>query len=667
MAEQANIPVRADMILRGGSVLTMNPSREVISPGSVVIQGERIAAVGPTAEIDAAYTADTVVDCTDHLIMPGLINAHTHLPMSLLRGLADDLRLDVWLYGYILPVEREFVNPEFCFLGSLLSCAEMLRGGVTCFADMYYHEEEVAWAAVQAGMRGICGETVMKLPTPDAPSYEDSLAYCADFLEHWRGHELIIAAPAPHSLYMCNADIFRETTALALHYDVPQLLHLSETEEEAESWIASTSLSPTRWLEEQGVLESKVLAAHCVYVNDEEMHLMARHRVGVAHNPTSNLKLASGFAPVAEMLRIGLNVGLGTDGCASNNDLDLFEEMRLAALLPKGVMRNPVTVPATEVAAMATIYGARALHLDQLIGSLEVGKRADVIVLRMDRPYSRPRFNTTGLNIYSRLVYTAKSQDVRDVFVNGRAVVRDGILLTVDERQVLEEAEQLAERINRFFVAREKSVLEKLVAIGGLQQQETFEVQAKGIVHDQAAFERALHHPEVRITQHTSRDQYDTYFFFEDPSQGRLRYREDVVVKPDGSTEPLYSLTLTGPAKEAEYESSVVLSRSRFTAPADRSLRFYREYFKPKEEREIVKHRERYHLRYKGVDFAVNLDRILRPPQEQLYVEIKSRTWSKQDALRKAGLISELLKILGAQPEDMLQHEYVDLFADRPG
>ena len=658
-------PLQVDTILRGGTVLAMDPLRRVFSPGSVVIQGNSIIAVGPTAEIDAAYTASATVDCTDHIVMPGLVNAHTHMPMSLLRGLADDLRLDVWLYGYILPVEREFVNPEFCFLGTLLSCAEMLRGGVTCFADMYYHEEEVAWAAVQAGMRGICGETVMKQPTPDAPSYEDSLAYCADFLEHWRGHELITAAPAPHSLYMSNADIFRETTALARQHDVPQLVHVSETADDAESWIAATSMSPTRWLEEQGVLESKVVAAHCVHVNDEELHLMARHEVGVAHNPTSNLKLASGIAPVAEMLKIGLNVGIGTDGCASNNDLDLFEEMRLAALLPKGITRDPQAVPAVETAAMATVYGARALHLGQLIGSLEAGKRADIIVLSTDRPYSRPHFDTTGFNVYSRLVYTAKSCDVRDVFVNGRAVVRDRVLLTVDERKVMEQAELLAERVNRFFVAREKSVLDKLVAIGGLQQQETFEVQAKGIVHDEEAFERALHHPEVRITQHTSRDQYDAYFIFDDPSQGRLRYREDAVIRANGSIEPLYSLTLTGPAKEAEYESSVVLSRSRFTAPADRSLRFYREYFQPKEEREIVKHRERYHLRYKGVNFAVNLDRILQPAQSQLYVEVKSRTWSKQDALRKAGLISELLRILGAQPEDMLQHEYVDLFADR--
>lgn len=653
---------KADVILRGGIVLTINPSRQVISPGSVAIRGNEIVAVGPSTEIGAAFEADTVVDCAGHVVMPGLVNAHTHLPMSLLRGLADDLRLDVWLYGYILPVEREFVNPEFCFLGTLLSCAEMLRGGTTCFADMYYYEEDVAWAAVQAGMRGICGETILKFPTPDAPSYEESLRYCQDFLEHWRDHELIVAAPAPHSAYMCTPDILRQTTSLAQQYDVPQLIHVSETANEVEDWIAATSMRPARWLEEQGVLDTKVVAAHCVHINSEEMQLLAKHQVGVAHNPTSNLKLASGIAPVAEMLDKGLSVGIGTDGAASNNDLDMFEEMRLAALLPKVVRGDPVAVPAVEAVAMATIYGARALHLDQLIGSLEAGKRADIIVVRMDDTHSIPHFDTTGLNVYSRLAYTTHARDVRDVYVNGRAVVREGTLLTVDERSVVKQVSELAKRINHFFVEREGSVLDKLVDIGGLQQQETFEVQAKGILQDEVTFERGLHNADVYITQHTSRDQYDTYFIFGDPAQGRLRYREDHIIQADGTLLPIYNLTLTGPVKEAEYEKGVVLSRSRYTAPADRSLRFYREYFQPQEEREIIKHRERYHIRYQGVDFAVNLDYMQKPEQERPFVEIKSRTWSRHDALRKAALITELLDIMGAQPEDMLLQEYVDLF-----
>ncbi|NLG51528.1 MAG: amidohydrolase family protein [Chloroflexi bacterium] len=657
----ANASEKVDILLRGGTVLTMNAARQVYAPGSVAIRGNAIVAVGPVDALDAAYVADQVVDCADQVIMPGLINTHTHMPMSLLRGLADDLRLDVWLHGYILPVEREFVNPEFAFLGTLLSCAEMLRGGTTCFADMYYHEEEVAWAAVQAGLRGVCGETIMKFPTPDAGSYEESLQYTADFLSHWQGHELIVAVPAPHSIYMCTPSILQETTALARKYDVPQLIHVSETSDEVENWVAATAMRPVRWLQDQGVLDSKVVAAHCVHVNSEEIRIMQAHRVGVAHNPTSNLKLASGVAPVAEMLEQHLSVGVGTDGCASNNDLDMFEETRLASLLPKGVTHSPVVVPAIEAVAMATIYGAQALHLGHLIGSVEVGKRADLIVVDMTRLHSVPPFDTTGRNIYSRLVYAAKACDVRDVLVNGRMVVRDRALLTVDERQVIEQANTVAQRINRFFVAREKSVQDKLLAIGGLEQQETFEVQVKGTLRDPQIFEQGLHHPDILITAHTSRDQYDTYFLFEDPAQGRLRYREDNVIQPDGTVHPIYNLTLTGPSREAEYEDSVVLSRSRYTAPATRSLRFYREYFQPAAEREIVKHRERFHIRYKGVDFAVNLDRIQQPPQKQPYVEIKSRTWSRQDAIRKAGLISELLHILGAEPEDILKQEYVDL------
>lgn len=660
---QAPERVPADVVLRNGTVLTMDATQKTLSPGSVAIVGHAIAAVDSVASIDAHYQAATVIDCTDQVIMPGLINAHTHLPMSLLRGLADDLRLDVWLYGYILPVERAFANPEFCFLGTLLSCAEMLRGGVTCFADMYYYEEEVAWAAVQAGMRGICGQTVMKVPTPDAASYEAGIKYCTDFMSHWQGHDLIIAAPAPHSPYMCPAEILHETTRLALAAHVPQLIHVAETADEVTNMVSATGLRPVRWLEEQGMLESQVLAAHCVHVNDEDIRLLAEHNVGVAHNPTSNLKLASGIAPIVEMIEHGIAVGVGTDGCASNNDLDLWEELRLAALLPKVVAGNPVAMPAQAAVALATSQGARALHLDHLIGSLEAGKRADVIIVSMSHSHSVPHFETTGTNVYSRLAYAGKSSDVRDVIVNGQVVMRDRVLLTVNESQVIEQAAALAGRINAFFVARERSILDKLVAIGGLEQEETFEVQAKRVIADKSAFSQALQGDQVRVTLHTSRDQYDTYLFFADPEQGRLRYREDNVIQTDGTVTPIYSLTLTGPVKEAAFEHSVILSRSRFTAPADRSLRFYREYFQPQRVREICKHRERYHIRYKGVDLVVNLDQIVQPAQKQLYLEIKSRTWSEQDAFRKAGLIGELLSLLGSQPEDMREDEYVDLFA----
>jgi len=423
-------PQQVDVVLDGGTVVTMDEARRVFSPGSLAIKGTEIVAVGSTSEIAAQYEAQENIDCSGHVVMPGLVDPHTHVPMTLLRGLADDLRLDVWLHGYIVPVEREFVNPEFCFLGSTLAFAEMLKGGITCFGDMYYYEDEVAWAAEQVGMRGVCGETISKVPAPDASNYEESLRYCADFMSRWVGHDLIVATAAPHSVYLCTPDILQQTTALARQYDVPQLIHVSETADEVTEWLEQTSMRPVRWLEEQGVLEAKTTAAHCVHVNSEEIHILAKHHTGVAHNPTSNLKLASGIAPVAAMLEGGVAVGIGTDGAASNDDLDMFEEMRLAGLLPKGISNDPVAVPAVEAVAMATVYGARALYLDHLIGSLEPGKRADVIVVDSRNVHSWPHYETTGLNVYSRLVYTGHACDVRHVFVNGRQLLRDGVLET---------------------------------------------------------------------------------------------------------------------------------------------------------------------------------------------------------------------------------------------
>mgnify|MGYP000864027040 FL=1 len=655
--------LNVDVLLRGGTVVSMDAERHVWMPGSVALCGREIARVGSVDELDRDCQAARVIDCSDHVIMPGLINTHTHMPMSLLRGLADDLRLDVWLYGYILPVEREFVTPEFCFLGTSLSCAEMLCGGTTTFADMYYHEEEIAWATIEAGMRGILGETIAKFPTPDARSYEASLRYCQEMMERFSGHPLITAVPAPHSLYMTTEEMLQETAALARAYGAMQLIHISETAGEVEAWTAQTGMRPVRWLESKGLLEQPVLAAHCVHVNAEEIGIMVRHGVGVAHNPSSNLKLASGIAPVAEMLAQGLAVGVGTDGCASNNDLDMFEETRLAALLPKGISGSPTVVPAAEAVAMATILGARALGLEHRIGSLEAGKLADVIVVSQRRAHAVPQFSTTGLNVYSQLAYTAAATDVRDVFVDGRQVVSDGRVLTIDVPQVLGRARSLAERINRFFVERQESVLDKLVDIGGVEQQETFEVQAKAVLTDRGAFDAALKHERVHVTSQTRREQYDTYFHFADASQGRLRYREDLVIRSDGSKEPIYTLTLSGPAREAEYEHSVVLSRSRFTAPAHQSLRFYREYFGPIRETEVSKVRERFHIRYRGVDFAVNADYVTAPALDQRYIEIKSRTWSEQDAERKASMIGELLHIFGATDEDMVLGEYPDLMS----
>jgi len=652
---------QVNLLLTASTVVTMDEDRQLISPGAVAVRGNEIVAVGPEAEITQAYQSDETIRCDESLIIPGLINTHVHMPMSLLRGLADDLRLDVWLYGYILPVEKRFVNPEFCYLGTLLAAAEQIRSGVTCFADMYYFEEDVAWAAAQAGMRAICGETLMKFPSPDADSYDDSLAYCREFLEHFRDHELIVAAPAPHSVYMTTPELLAEVVRISQEFDVPLVTHVSETKLEVTEWLKAYNMPPVVWMEEQGVLEAKVIAAHCVHVNEREIGILAKRGVGVAHNPTSNLKLASGIAPVAQMLAAGVNVGIGTDGCASNNNLDMFEEIHLSALLPKVQMKNPVAVPASEAMTMATIMGAKALHMDHLIGSIEPGKRADLTVVEMNNAHMVPRFNTTGQNVYSQLVYAARSNDVVHVIINGKVVLRYRKLLTIDEDAVLEEARQLGQRINRFFVKRETNLLDKLVAIGGLKQQETFEIQVKGRVPSVETVQDGLKNPDIRIVRQTVRDQYDTYFLFDESSLGRIRYREDAVLTQDGTESPIYTLTLTEPAKEAVYDDCVVLTRARYTAPANRSLRFYREYFQASSEKEIVKHRRRWRIRYKGMDFAINVDKVTRPEQESYFAEIKSRTWSKEDALRKASLLSELLKIIGASTDDLILHEYVDL------
>jgi 5-methylthioadenosine/S-adenosylhomocysteine deaminase len=600
-----------------------------------------------------------VVDCQGAAILPGLINTHTHVPMSLLRGLADDLRLDVWLFGYMLPVEREFVSPEFCRWGTRLSCAEMIRSGITCFADMYYYESEVAQAAADAGMRAICAETVMKWPTPDAESYDAGLALCRRFIEEWKDDPLITPAVGPHATETSTPEMLRDSAGLALEYGVPLLIHVGETAGGVEETHHLYGMSPVEVLREHGVLDARVLAAHCVHITERERILMAEHSVGVAHNPTSNLKLASGLADVVAMLQLGIAVGIGTDGQASNNDQDMFQEMHLAALLPKGIRQDPTAVPARKAFAMATIDGARALGMESLIGSLEVGKRADIAVLDLDCIHNVPRFDLSPDNTYSQLVYAAKAHDVQHVIINGRWVMRDRALLTLDEARVRTEAQRIAVQVGAFLARREQSLLDKLVALGTLHWGETYEIQAKVWVPDEkAVVDRLLACPEVMVIKPSQRKQYDTYFLFDDPDAGIIRYREDYLLDRELEVRPQYSLTFRGPTIEREFADSVLLSRSRFTADADRSLRFYREYFQPKEERKVDKMRRRWRIKYRGVDFAVNLDRLIQPPSDEVYLELKARTWSKHDALQKAEMISKLLDVLAVDKAGLVQDEY---------
>ncbi len=654
--------MQVDTILAHGTVITMDAAFTLINDGAVAIRGDSIAAISPTDQILRDHTATAVIDCHNCAIMPGLVNAHTHVPMTLLRGLADDLRLDVWLMGYMMPVEREFVTPDFVRLGTLLGCAEMIRSGITAFADMYYFEDAIAEATVQAGLRGVLAQTVLKFPAPDAASYEDSVEACRLFIEKWKGHPLIVPAVGPHAHYTCPPEVLEACVALATDYNVPLHTHVSETLLEVEDCRKQHGMPVVPWIRKYGLLETQLIAAHCVHVDSGEIRTLKNAGAGVVHNPSSNLKLASGIAPVKEMIEIGVKLGIGTDGTASNNDLDMFEEMRLASFLAKGATHDPLVAPARTSLILATIGGARAIHLDHLTGSLEVGKRADVVVVDLTGLHNTPRFHREPEMVYSQLVYACKSSDVRDVWCNGRALMRDRALLTVDLPTVTAQAQDIAQQIDAFLINREGNLLDKLIVIGGLNQEEMFEVQVKVAIEDPAAIDRALKQPPITIARSSRRNQYDTYFWFADPQQGRVRYREDEILDKNGEVaEARYLLTYTQPAKEREFAQSILLSRARFTARADRSLRFYREYFRATSERTIDKERQRYHIVYKETEFMVNVDRMTEPALPGYFMEIKSRTWTRRDAEKKAALIYELLAILPVDAGKITRTEYVEI------
>jgi 5-methylthioadenosine/S-adenosylhomocysteine deaminase len=654
-----------DSLLTNAVVVTMNDDGDIFNPGAVAITGGTIVAAGPAPDLAARYQAGETVDCAGRVVMPGLVNAHTHAPMTLLRGLADDLRLDVWLLGYMMPVEREFVSPDFCRLGTLLACAEMIRSGVTTFADMYYFEEDVARAVTEAGMRALCGQTVLKFPSPDAGSYEESLAAARDFIGRWKGHELIVPAVAPHAPYTSTPEMLKACAELAAESGTPLHIHISETAFEVEQSRREHDMPVIPWVKKQGLFDAKVLAAHCVHIDDGEIHTLQHYGAGVAHNPSSNLKLGSGVAPVVQMLATGLNVGIGTDGAASNNDLDMFEETRLAAFVAKGFGRDPTALPARQALRMATILGARALHMGDVTGSLEPGKRADIAVVDIATAHNSPAFRRDPDAIYAQIVYAGKAADVTDVMVNGRWLMRRRSLTTLRADDLVLATRDYARKIDAFLIAREKSVLSKLVAIGGLEQEESFEVQVKTHLGDAGLVLDTMARPPFTILRSARYHQYDTYFLFDDPAQGRLRYREDEFVNDKG--EPFNvrdRLTLTGAPHEREFGHSVVLSRSRFIAPAQHSLRFYREYFHPERELAVEKDRRRWHVLYKGTDFAVNVDRLLQPQRDGYFLEIKARTWSRRDAEEKAGLIGEMLDLFGIGHDAVIGKEYVQLAED---
>jgi 5-methylthioadenosine/S-adenosylhomocysteine deaminase len=653
---------KADLLLTNAIILTMDKEFNQYEPGALAVKGDYILAVGPQEEITKAFSAKEIIDCGAKVLMPGLVNAHTHIPMTLLRGLADDLRLDVWLLGYMMPVEREYVSPEFVRLGTLLGCAEFIRSGVTCFADMYYFEEDVAKATVEAGLRALCAESILKFPTPDAQSYEEGMAYARDFISRWKDHPLIVPGIAPHAPYTCTEEILRQSAELAIEFDVPLHTHLAETAKEVNDIRQETGMTIIPYVKEQNLFNAKVLAAHCVHIDRGEMYTLLRAKAGVAHNPSSNLKLSSGVAPVDEMVKLGLNVGIGTDGPASNNDLDMFEEIRLAAMVSKLSTGDPTSLPARTVLAMATRMGAEALHMGEITGSFEPNKRADLIMVDIDKLHNSPRFLRDSDGIYAQLIYAAKSTDVTDVMVNGQWLMRDQTLLTINEAELMEQAADYAKQIDAFLLEREQSVYSKLIAIGGATEGESFEVQIKVRIDDSEKIITAIHEPSLKIIYHRHYREHDTYFLFDDPNQGQLRIREDEMLDENGEIKEVrYRLTLVGESHGEptphQLPTEVLLSRSRFLAPSLHTPRFYREYFKPSDEQFIVKDRLRWLVEYNNSEFYVNIDKVEKPMLGS-FLEVKSRTWSRRDAERKAGLICELVEFLGATPEKSVDQDY---------
>ena len=425
-----------DLIVSGRYVITMDAQRRIIPNGAIAIRADRIVAAGTRADIDRNWQPKSRIDRPNALLSPGLINTHTHAAMSLFRGIANDMNLQDWLNKFIFPAEAKNVTPDFVRWGTRLASLEMLLSGTTTFTDMYYFEDVVAEAAKEAGIRGVLGETIIRFPVADAKTPEEGLQYAEKFLVRFRGDPLIVAAVAPHAPYTNKDETLQAARALANKYNAPLITHLSETKKENDDMQAARHMSPTEMLNSLGFFNGRTVAAHCIWLSDHDMTILKAHNVGVAHNPSSNMMLASGAAPVPELLKRGIAVGLGTDGPAgSNNDFDLMEEMDLAAKLQKLVRNDPQALSAKQSFEMATIGGARVLGMEKEIGSLETGKRADLISIDLDAPNAVPMYD-----VYSQLVYSLKGSNVIDVIVNGREVVRDKRCLTLDQKVVVDRA-----------------------------------------------------------------------------------------------------------------------------------------------------------------------------------------------------------------------------------
>jgi 5-methylthioadenosine/S-adenosylhomocysteine deaminase len=456
-AERAALPAeesadRIDLIIDGQSVVTMDPAGTVIENGAIAIDDGIILAVGTAAEIHSEYTAAESLSGDHHIVMPGLVNGHSHAAMTLLRGVADDLALMDWLNNYIFPAEVQFVDAEFVRIGTELACWEMIRGGTTTFVDMYYYPDIIADVVDSCGMRALISATVIDQRSPDAESAVDSIQKGSDFIERWQGkNSRITPIFGPHANYTLNAEQLKNTRQAAMQFNAAISIHVSESPFEVQYSKDTYGMTSIEMLDSIGFFDGPTIAAHVVWPADVEIPILAERKVGVIHNPTSNMKIASGIAPITAMLKAGVRVGLGTDGAASNNDLDMWEEMRLAALLQKVEQMNPEVLPANTVLQMATSGGATAIGLGDDIGSLEAGKRADVIQVAFDDVHHVPTYD-----VVSHLVYVSDEQDVAAVVVDGKILMRERKLLTIDTDRVATEAAAFAARIQSALAARNR-------------------------------------------------------------------------------------------------------------------------------------------------------------------------------------------------------------------
>ena len=430
---------QASLVVIGGTVITENSQHQILAPGAVAIAGTNILAVDRPEAIASRYRAARTIGARGEIVLPGLINTHTHAAMVMYRGLADDLALMEWLQTYIFPAEAKTVSPNLVRVGTRLAALEMIESGTTTFTDMYYFEEEVARTTRGAGLRGVLGQTLIGSPVADARTPAEGLARTERFLKEFAGDSLIVPAVAPHAMYTNDEATLKAAAALARQYQAPLIIHLAETEDEVRMAREQHQATPTGYLDAIGFWGPRTVAAHGVWMTPEDIAILKRRGVGVAHNPESNMKLASGAAPIGAYLAAGVPVGLGTDGAASNNDLDMFEAMRQASFLAKHAARDPRAVPAAQALEFATIGGARALGMETLIGSLEPGKRADLITVSVASARQTPMYDPI-----SHLVYVTRGDDVRNTIVNGRVLMRNRQVLTLDRVSVIAAANQLA-------------------------------------------------------------------------------------------------------------------------------------------------------------------------------------------------------------------------------